>query len=311
MMRLTIAVPCYNEAEVLPMAIESLNGVLERLVSKGKIDPRSKVVFIDDGSADATWEAIESAAKTHAFVGGLKLAGNCGHQNALLAGLMSLEGDAIVTLDADLQDDPAVIEQMLDAHKAGFEIVLGVRRAREKDSWHKRASALAYYRLLRLLGVRSQYNHADFRLMGRRSIEVLREFGEVNVFLRGLVGSLGFRTSTVYYERSGREAGSSKYSMSKMAGLAVEGIVSFSTAPLHAVAILGLLMFLGSLLISMWALWVVFFTDRAVPGWASSVLPMYLLGGIQLLSLGVIGEYVGKTYFETKRRPRFVIEKSV
>ena len=310
-MQLTIAVPCYNEAEVLPATIVTLTDVIGDLVAKGKIDSHSKAVFIDDGSTDNTWRMIEQAAEASNLVGGLKLSANCGHQHALLAGLMSLDGDAMITIDADLQDDPAVIEQMVDAHHAGAEIVFGVRRGRDQDSRYKRSSAQGYYRLLHFLGVRARYNHADFRLMGRRSLEALRQFGEVNIFLRGLVDSLGFNTATVYYDRSRREAGDSKYPLSKMLGLALEGIVSFSTVPLHLVAWIGLLMFLGSLIISAWALWVVFFTDRAIPGWASSVLPMYLLGGIQLLSLGVIGEYVGKIYFETKRRPRYIIEKSV
>jgi glycosyltransferase involved in cell wall biosynthesis len=311
-MQLTIAVPCYNEAEVLPATIETLVRIIGELVAKGKIDPSSKAVFIDDGSSDHTWQIIERAARENDNrVGGLKLSAPCGHQQAMLAGLMSLPGDAIITIDADLQDDPAAIEQMVDARWAGAEIVFGVRRSRGQDSWSERSSAQGYYRLLGLLGVRARYNHADFRLMGRQALEALRDFGEVNIFLRGLVDSLGFRTDTVYYDRKKRAAGDSKYPLSKKLSLAVEGIASFSAVPLHVVTYLGLFVFLVSLALSGWVSWIAIFTDRAIPGWVYPALPMYLLAGIQLLSLGVIGEYVGKIFLETKRRPRYIVEKHV
>jgi glycosyltransferase involved in cell wall biosynthesis len=309
--RLTILVPCYNEEASLDACANRLLEIVEKLVAAGKVSDQSSVCFIDDGSADATWAMISGRAERDRRVHGIKLARNHGHQLALLAGLFEATGDAIVTIDADLQDDPAVIEDMVDAWTAGNDIVFGVRRQRDSDSWSKRTFALAYYRLLRLMGVDIVHNHADFRLMSRRALEILKQYSEVNVFLRGLIPTIGLPRTTVAYDRVGRAAGESKYSIRKMLSLAIDGITSFSPLPLRMIAALGILTFLGSLGLSIWVLWIYFVNQDAVPGWSSSVLPMYFLGGIQLLGIGIVGEYVAKAYMETKRRPRFIIDRTV
>lgn len=308
---LTIVVPCYNEEDVLPETAARLLQLLDDLVEAGAVTAESSVYFIDDGSTDATWKLIENSAGGHSRVKGIKLAHNAGHQNALMAGLMSADGDAIVSVDADLQDDLQVIKQMVSQYSQGKDVVLGVRGSRDSDSIFKRATAETYYKLLHLMGVDVVFNHADFRLMSRKAIEALRQFTEVNLFLRGIVVTLGFETGIVTYERSQRFAGESKYPIRRMLALAFDGITSFSAVPLRIIALLGFFVFFVSMAVSVWALWVRLFSDHAVPGWASSVLPMYLLGGVQLLSLGVIGEYIAKIYLETKKRPRYVIEKSV
>ena len=239
---------------------------------------------------------------------GVKLSRNRGHQNALLAGLMQADGDAVISLDADLQDDLGVIEQMVDAYREGCEIVYGVRDNRQKDTWFKRWSAERYYALLRFLGVDIVPNHADYRLLGRKALDALGDYEEVNLFLRGIIPQLGYRSRHVYYERGERVAGESKYPLKKMLTFAADGVTSFSAVPLRLIAGLGAVVFVMSVLISFWVLGVRLFSDQAVPGWASTLLPIYALGGVQLLSIGVVGEYVAKIYLETKRRPRFFIE---
>jgi polyisoprenyl-phosphate glycosyltransferase len=239
------------------------------------------------------------------------LSRNRGHQYALLAGLSSADGDAVISLDADLQDDLSVIEQMIDAFADGNEIVYGVRNRRMNDSFFKRWTAKRYYGLLRFLGVNIIPNHADYRLMGRAALVALGDYREVNLFLRGIIPQLGFRSTSVYYERQQRIAGESKYPLGKMVALAMDGVTSFSPVPLRVIAVLGAMVFLASVGVSIWVLSVRFMTNRAVPGWASITLPIYGLGGVQLLSLGVVGEYIAKVYMETKQRPRFVIEKIV
>jgi glycosyltransferase involved in cell wall biosynthesis len=306
---LSLVVPCYNEEEVLPETAHRLRGLLADLVSRGKVQPRSNIWLVDDGSKDATWRIIERlAAESDCFVG-VKLSRNRGHQYALLAGLLSADGDAVISLDADLQDDLGAIEQMIDAHRSGSEIVYGVRNRRDQDTWFKRWSAERYYATLRALGVSIVPNHADYRLMGRAALEALSEYREFNLFLRGVIPLLGFRCSNVYYERQQRFAGESKYPLRKMLALAVDGITSFSPVPLRMIAALGAIVFLLSTTVVIWVLGVRFLSNRAVPGWASITLPIYALGGVQLLSLGIVGEYIAKTYMETKRRPRFLIEK--
>ena len=266
--------------------------------------------FIDDGSLDQTWSMIEAATKTHTFVRGIKLSRNSGQQNALLAGLFSADGDAVVTVDADLQDDLGAIESMVEAYLDGSDIVYGVRSRRSADTFLKRFTAESYYRLLNWMGVQAVFNHADYRLMSRRAIDALRAFKEVNLFLRGIIPLLGFASSTVYYDRAQRFAGESKFPLRKMLGFAWEGITSFSPMPLHLITTMGLVVSLGSFAVTLWALWVTLFTEDAVPGWASTVLPIYFLGGIQLLCIGIIGEYLAKMYMETKERPRYLIEKT-
>lgn len=308
-MTLTIVIPCYNEAEVLPETVRRLQSVLQDLESKEKITSNSKLVFVDDGSKDQTWALIERFADECSVVQGIKLSRNYGHQNALLAGLLVAQGDALVSVDADLQDDLGVIEQMLDAYHDGCDVVYGVRENREADSAFKRFTAESYYCLLAFMGVDVVFNHADYRLLSRRAVEALREYGEVNLFLRGIIPLLGFRSRLISYRRAERFAGESKYPMRKMLSLACQGITSFSTFPLRLITVLGLIIFVVSSLLGIWAIGIRLFSDLAVPGWASTVVPAYFLGGIQLLGIGIIGEYLAKIYMETKRRPRFHIEK--
>ena len=308
---LTIVVPCYNEAPVLPETSRRLLGLLDRLNAGCKASNESCVFFVDDGSHDRTWATIEDLAVGDRRVRGMKLSRNRGQQNALLAGMTTVQGDAVITINADLQDDIAVIEDMVDAHRDGKDIVYGVRAKRESDTRFKRFTAGAYYRLLKWMGVDIVANHADYRLMSRRALETLKEYSEVNLFLRGIVPTIGLPSAVVTYARSERGDGESKYPLRKMIGLAIDGITSFTAFPLRAVAGLGIIVFFMSLVLSAWVLWSRVVSGTAIPGWASSVLPVYLLGGIQLLSIGVVGEYAAKIYTETKRRPRFTIEKVI
>jgi len=308
--RLSFVVPCFNEEEVLPETARRLCGILFNLVERGKVAVGSSVYFVDDGSKDRTWATIESLAGRDSFIRGIKLSRNRGHQNALLAGLFSADADVVISIDADLQDDLGAIDSMLDAHAGGSDIVYGVRKGRAADTLFKRLTADGYYELLRLMGVEAVFNHGDYRLMSRRAIDALREYSEVNLFLRGIIPQLGFTTSTVYYERGERLAGESKYPLRKMLAFAWQGITSFSAMPLHLITVLGVLVSMGSFAVTLWALWIGLFSPRAVPGWASTVLPIYFLGGIQLLCIGIIGEYLAKIYMETKGRPRYVIEKT-
>jgi glycosyltransferase involved in cell wall biosynthesis len=309
--RLGIVVPCYNEEDVLPETAVRLTALIERLIAERRITNSSRVYFVDDGSGDGTWGLIERLAENHESIAGIKLSRNRGHQNALLAGLFTAEGDVLVSIDADLQDDISVLPNMLTHFEQGTDIVYGVRTDRARDSLFKRVTARAFYRAMRLMGAESIYNHADFRLMSRRAVDGLKEFGEVNLFLRGMVPLLGFSSAIVEYARAERFAGVSKYSLRKMIGFALEAITSFSVVPLRLITFAGIVVFFLSLSVVAWALWARFFTDRAIPGWTSTVLPIYLLGGLQILSVGVVGEYIGKLYQEAKARPRFIIEKRV
>ncbi len=309
--RLGIVVPCYNEEEVLPETNRRLLDLLNHLQQSGLVTADNSLYFVDDGSKDRTWEIIESLAAADSRVHGIKLSRNRGHQNALLAGLFGAEGDAVVTVDADLQDDITIIEEMVHRFSEGCEIVYGVRKSRAVDTAFKRSSAGMYYKFLAWMGVDVVYNHADFRLMSRRAVDSLRQYSEVNLFLRGIIPLLGFPTATVYYDRGERFAGVSKYPLRRMLALAIDGITSFSVMPLRFIAALGLLVCLLSIAMIGWVLYLRLFTAAAIPGWASSVLPIYFLGGIQLLSIGILGEYVAKIYLETKRRPRYFIEKVI
>lgn len=306
---LAIVVPCYNEKEVLPETARSLISLLDDLIAKNKVSKNSLIYFVDDGSRDQTWDLIEEHAKADLRIRGVKLSRNIGHQNALLAGLHVAEGDAIVSIDADLQDNPAAIELMMDEYHAGKDVVYGVRALRDTDTFFKRVTAESYYKLLHWMGVDVVFNHADYRLLSRRALDALKEYDEVNLFLRGVIPTIGFPSSVITYRREERFAGESKYPLRKMLALAVDGITSFSAAPLRLIALLGILIFLFTLVLSGWVLWLSLVKGTALPGWASSVLPIYLLGGIQLLSIGVVGEYVAKVYKEAKRRPRFFIDK--
>ncbi len=307
---LAIVIPCYNEQEVLPETLKRLKLLLDRYVNAGQVARDSKVWLVDDGSRDTTWAIIRQWSEApDAFVRGIKLSRNRGHQLALLAGLMRADGDVLISVDADLQDDLEVMAQMLDRFKAGNDIVYGVRAARKTDTAFKRLTAEGYYRLLDKLGVEIVFNHADYRLMSRRAIEALRQCSESNVFLRGLIPQLGYPSSVVEYDRHERFAGESKYPLRKMLALAWQGVTSFSAAPLRAITTLGMLVSLLSLSMGFWALGVRLFTDQAVPGWASIVIPLFLISGVQLLSLGIIGEYLAKVFIETKRRPLYFIEQ--
>lgn len=309
-MKLQIVVPCYNEEEVLPEAARQFDALLGRLIQSGAIAADSGVTFVDDGSRDRTWELIEREVAGRSRVSGIKLSRNRGHQNAVLAGLLSVDADAVVTVDADLQDDLEAIGRMVDECRGGCDIVYGVRADRSSDTAFKRGTAQGFYRLLGLFGVELVYNHADFRLMSRRAVEALRQYREVNLYLRGIVPLIGFRSTCIEYQRRGRYAGESKYPLKKMLRLAADAITSFSTVPLQVISMLGFVVFLGSMLISLWVLWVLVFTDRSVPGWASTVLPLYFLGGVQILCMGVIGAYLGKLYAEVKARPRYFIDRT-
>ena len=309
--RLGIVVPCYNEEAVLPETARRLIQLLQQMLADGAAAAGSQVVFVDDGSSDRTWPMIEEMAANDARVGGIKLSRNRGHQNALLAGLYTCDADVLLSVDADLQDDIGVIPEMVQAYARGAQVVYGVRNNRTSDSFFKRASAQGFYRFINALGAESIYNHADFRLMSRRAVEALKSFREVNLFLRGMVPLIGFQSAIVYYTRSERFAGESKYPLRKMLALALDAVTSFSVAPLRFITGIGFLVFVLSILMGLWTIWVKLFTDHAVPGWASTMLPIYFLGGIQILCIGVLGEYLGKVYQETKGRPRYIIEKHV
>jgi glycosyltransferase involved in cell wall biosynthesis len=307
--QLGIVIPCYNEEEVLPETVSRMTALLQRLIDAGKVANSSRIYFVDDGSRDRTWSLIEQHAAHDRRIAGIKLSRNRGHQNALLAGLFTAAGDVLVSIDADLQDDINAIEAMVDQYLAGADVVYGVRQRRDSDSAFKRLSAEGFYKLLASLGAESVYNHADFRLLSRRAIDCLKQYDEVNLYLRGIVPLIGFKTAIVHYDRHERFAGESKYPLKRMIGLALDAITSFSAVPLRMIMLTGVMVFLGTLAVSAWALWIALFTDRAVPGWTSIVLPTYLLGGLQIFCVGVLGEYLGKVYLEVKARPRFFVER--
>jgi glycosyltransferase involved in cell wall biosynthesis len=306
----SLVLPCYNEQEVLPETTGRLTKLLDQWQDEGLVAAGSAIYYVDDGSRDCTWQMITEYAAESTRVCGLKLSRNRGHQNALLCGLMTVPGDVLISLDADLQDDLDAIPRMVKAYGEGNEIVFGVRSARTTDSFLKRFTAQGYYKLLAALGVEIVYNHADYRLMSRRAIETLREYDETHLFLRGLVLQLGYKTAVVEFERAARFAGDSKYPLRKMLALAWQGITSFTAYPLRLITGVGVVVSAGSLSLATWALFVRIFTGQALPGWASVVIPMYFLGGVQLLSLGIIGEYLAKVYEASKQRPRFHVDRT-
>lgn len=309
--RLAIVVPCYNEEEVLGMASEALRDVLADLVSKGKIAPESFILFVNDGSKDRTWELIEQEHRKYPDrVCGVKLAGNVGHQFALTAGLITAKDmcDVTVSIDADLQDDVTVIEEMVDKFHEGNDIVYGVRKERKTDTFFKRTTALGFYKVMDLMGVKSVYNHADFRLMSKRAVEHFSKYQETNLFLRGMMPLIGYQSCSVYYDRKERAAGDSKYPLKKMLALAFDGISSFSVKPISFILGLGFFIILCSCLAAVYAL-ISFFGGHVVPGWTSLILSIWFLGGLQLFAVGLVGQYIGKIYMEVKHRPRYNIEK--
>ena len=307
---LYIVVPCYNEEEVLPETVRRLRRKLEQLIAAGAVGDGSRVLFVNDGSKDRTWALIRAAHEDSPLISGVDLSCNRGHQNALLAGLMTAKdrADAVISMDADLQDDVDAVDAMVEKYREGCDIVYGVRSSRKTDTFFKRFTAEGFYRFMSLLGADVVFNHADYRLMSRRALEGLAEFREVNLFLRGIVPMIGYRTDTVEYERHERFAGESKYPLKKMLSFAMEGITSLSTRPLKLITGLGFLLFLVSLAMLVYSVvrWV---TGATILGWASLICSVWAIGGLILLSLGVIGEYIGKIYLETKGRPRFLIRE--
>ena len=310
--RLTVVVPCYNEEEVLPETAARLSALLNKMAADGLISADSTVLFVDDGSRDSTWSIIERLAEDSPLFHGVKLSRNAGHQNALMAGLLTAvrEADLLVSIDADLQDDCNTIRSFVEEYHKGYDIVYGVRSNRDSDTRFKRSTALAFYRLMQRLGVDMVYNHADFRLMSKRAVEALAQFPEVNLFLRGLVPLVGFPSTSVSYVRSERFAGVSKYPLKKMLRFALEGITSFSVKPLRLITGTGCVISLISILAAIYALCYKL-AGATVQGWTSLILSIWFLGGVQLIGIGILGEYIGKLYQEAKHRPRYIIEKKL
>ncbi|MEG1874167.1 MAG: glycosyltransferase family 2 protein [Angelakisella sp.] len=307
---LYLVVPCYNEQEVLPETAKRLTAKLRSLVAGEKVTGDSRILFVDDGSKDKTWELIAGLHQLDGQIEGLKLAHNRGHQNALLAGLMTAKerADIVISMDADLQDDIDAVDKMLEQRAAGCDIVYGVRSSRKTDTAFKRGTAQLFYRMMTFFGAEVVYNHADYRLMSRRALEGLAQFGEVNLFLRGIVPMVGYPTGTVEYERGQRFAGESKYPLSKMLNFALDGITSLSVKPIRFITLLGVAIFLCSLVMLAYSL-VRWLSGATVVGWTSIVVSVWGIGGLQLLAIGIIGEYLGKIYLETKGRPRYIIEQ--
>ncbi|MCL2151544.1 MAG: glycosyltransferase family 2 protein [Oscillospiraceae bacterium] len=307
---LYIVVPCYNEEAVLPETSSRLRDKLLRMISAGIVDDSSKIMFVDDGSKDKTWEIIEALHDSDALYSAVKLSRNKGHQNALMAGIMTAmrRADVTISIDADLQDDIECLDEFIRQYNDGCDIVYGVRGDRPKDTAFKKASAQTYYRLLKILGVNVVFNHADYRLMSKRAMEGLASFREVNLFLRGIVPLIGYKSGTVTYSRGERFAGESKYPLKKMLAFAWEGVSSFSVLPMRFITILGILTFIISLGFMLYTFIMAILPGRTVPGWSTLMISIWLLGGLQLLALGVIGEYIGKIYSEIKDRPKYIIE---
>lgn len=307
---LFIVIPCYNEQEALPITAKRLVELTDDMLEKGLIAPESRIVLVDDGSRDDTWKVISDLHAADPRFEGVKLAHNAGHMNALWAGMtLSAERcDCVITIDADLQDDVNAMYGFLEEYRKGADVVYGVRSSREKDTLFKRTTAQGFYKMMAGLGVEMVYNHADYRLLSKRALEALLSFGEVNMFLRGMVPMLGFKTAKVYFERGERVAGESKYPLKKMIAFAAEGVTSLSNKPIRWVLGLGAVCALLGLVMAVYVI-VSLIRGHTVAGWASMMMSIWLLGGLQLMALGVIGEYVGKVYMETKRRPKFILEE--
>lgn len=306
---LYIVVPCYNEQEVLAETQHRLSALLTLLIERQLISPESKILYVDDGSKDHTWQILSGLAESFGCVSAIKLAANAGHQNALLAGLSVAVNhcDMAITIDADLQDDVNAMTEMVEKFNSGCDIVYGVRNRRDTDSFFKKYTALCFYKLMHGLGVKSVYNHADYRLMSKRAISQLLQYREVNLFLRGIVPLIGYKTDCVYYDRAERFAGESKYPLTKMLNFAVDGITSFSIKPVRLIGVIGIIFLLMAIIISIYVLYR-YFTNHTIEGWTTLILSLWFIGGVVLLALSIIGEYIGKIYMEVKQRPRFNIE---
>lgn len=307
--RLFCVVPCYNEEEVLPETSSRLKRKVNELIKQGLVSQDSRIVFVNDGSKDATWSIISRLHEEDEIFQGINLSRNRGHQNALLAGLMTVKSicDMAISLDADLQDDIDAIDEMVKKYHEGIDVVYGVRSSRQTDTFFKKATAEGFYKLMNAMGANTVYNHADYRLMSKRALEGLAQFGEVNLFLRGIVPMIGYPTDVVYYERAERFAGESKYPLKKMLAFATEGITSLSTQPIKMITGLGFFIFFVSIVVLIYCL-VRYFNGQTIPGWTTTVLSVWAIGGLIMISLGIIGEYIGKIYLETKSRPRYIIE---
>lgn len=309
MKKLCIVVPCYNEEEALAYTNTELTNLIRKLTEEGKLKKDSFILYVDDGSRDRTWDMIQEYRQEYACVFGLKLARNTGHQNALTAGLLAAVdyADMTISIDADLQDDITVIEEMIDKFEQGYDIVYGVRNRRDTDTFFKKFTALGFYKLMQAMKIDIVYNHADYRLMSKRAVEQFSGYTERNLFLRGIIPLIGYRSAVVKYDRKSRVAGESKYSLNKMFSMAFEGITSFSIQPIRMITGLGLAIVVCSILAAIYAFYS-FITGKVVAGWTSTILSIWFIGGVQLLSIGLIGTYIGKIYIEVKHRPRYNIE---
>lgn len=309
---LYLVVPCYNEEEVLPETTKRLIIKFNTLLESNRIDALSRVVYVNDGSKDKTWSIIEEIVQTNDIFQGIKLSRNKGHQNALLAGLMyaKAKADIVISMDADLQDDIDAIDAFIDANDKGFDVVYGVRSARKTDTFFKKTTAELFYKLMKMLGADIIYNHADYRLMSKRALEGLSEFDEANLFLRGIVPLIGYPSTIVEYERNERFLGESKYPFRKMLNFAFDGITSFTVKPIRMISLIGFLVFSVSILFMIYFFYT-YFAGKTVAGWATTVISIWALGGLQLLAIGIIGEYIAKTYIETKQRPKYIIESII
>ena len=305
-----LVVPCYNEEEVLPHTVSALTSKLASLIESKQVASSSRILFVDDGSKDKTWELIMEYHHDNRYIEGLKLSCNKGHQNALLAGLIAAKeyADCVISLDADLQDDIQVLDQFIDRFHDGCDVVYGVRKNRETDSRFKRMTAHGFYNFMRILGVDLVYDHADYRLLSKRALEALSEYREVNLFLRGIVPLIGFKRDYVFYDRHNRAAGESKYPFKKMVAFAIDGVTSFSVRPLKIISNVGVIVSIISVFGLLYAL-ISYLCGVTVPGWTALISSIWLLGGIQMLCIGVVGEYVGKIYSEVKSRPRYIVER--
>lgn len=309
---LAIVIPCYNEQEALPVSIPALLALIDEMAAQGLVRPESYILCSDDGSRDDTWDTIERFHQSDKRVKGIALAHNRGHQYALLAGLMAVTDkcDAAVSIDADLQDDIRAIVEMVKCYLDGDEIVYGVRSSRATDTWFKRTTAHAFYRFQKTMGLDTIYDHADYRLMSNRALHLLSQYGESNLFLRGIIPSIGLRSSRVTYARAARVAGESKYPLKKMIALSIDGITSFSAKPMRLIFMTGLLLLVITLGVAVWVL-IAYFTHRTISGWSSLMLSVWFLGSLILMGIGIVGEYIGKIFIEVKQRPRYAIDRTL
>jgi len=312
-MKLGIVIPCYNEEEGLAETTKHLILLMQEMIQAKEISPDSFVCYVDDGSKDQTWSLIEQFKEDSSLFRGIKLSRNFGHQNALIAGLMQLkdEADALVSMDADLQDDITVVKEFVKKYKEGYHVVYGVRDDRTSDTKFKRGTANLFYKFQKFMGIETVSNHADYRLLSQKALDALSKFNEVNLFLRGIVPMLGFKSCSVYYSRGERFAGETKYPLKKMIAFALDGIASFSVVPLRLITLTGFFLFFFSILAIVWISIEKLFFDSTVQGWASTMISIYFIGGIQIMSIGIIGEYVGRNFQQSKNRPRYIIDKEI